>query len=82
MALLKKVFIGLLTIVVVNASSHTKCVSLNNQKCAIQPTLVNIHLNEYCQELHCYTFAVNYRCVGSCNTLNDLSNKVCVSDET
>ena len=45
-------------------------------------TLVNIHLNEYSQELHCYTFAVNYRCVGSCNTLNDLSNKVCVSDET
>ena len=22
------------------------------------------------------------RCVGSCNTLNDLSNKVCVSSET
>ena len=28
--LIKKVFIGLLTSLVVNASSHTKCVSLND----------------------------------------------------
>ena len=73
MALLKNIFIGLLIIVVVNASSHTKCISLSNQKCTIQPTLINLHPNEYGQELHYYTFAVNYRCVGSCNTLNDLS---------
>ena len=34
-------------------------------------------------ELHYYPFAVNLdRWVGSCNTLNDLSNKVCVPTKT
>ena len=32
-------FIGLLTSVV-NASNHAKCVSLNNQQCMIQTTLL------------------------------------------
>ena len=60
-------------------NQHTKCVSLSNQKCEIQPTLINLHPNEYSEELHCYPFAVKLdRCVGSCNTLNDLSNKACV----
>ena len=45
----------------------------------IQPTLINLHPNEYNQQFHYYPFAVKLdRCVGSCNTLNDLSNKVCV----
>ena len=35
------------------------------------------------QEFHYYPFAVQLdRCVGSCNTLNDLSNKVCVPNKT
>ena len=63
----------------VNASNHTKCVSLTNQKCTTQPTLINWHLNDYTQELHYYPFAVNLdRCVRSCNTLNELLSKVCV----
>ena len=67
----------------VNASNRTKCVSLSNQKCKIQPTLINLHPNEYSQELHYYPFAVKLdRCVGSWNTLNDLSNKVCVPNKT
>ena len=71
-------FMGLL-ISIVNACNHTKCVSLNNQKCMIQSTLINLHPNEYSQEFHYYPFADKLeRCVGSCNTLNDLSNKVCV----
>ena len=75
-------FTGLLTSIV-NASDQTKCVSLNNQKCMTQPTLINLHPKEYTQELHYYPFAVNLdRCVGSCNTLNDLSNKVCISNKT
>ena len=41
----EKKFIVLLTILV-NASSHAKCVSLSNQKCKIQPTLINLHPNE------------------------------------
>ena len=32
---------------IVNGSNHTKCVLLNNQKCEIQPTLINLHPNEY-----------------------------------
>ena len=75
-------FIRLLTSIA-SASNHGKCVSINNQKCEIQPTLINLHPNEYSQELHYYPFAVKLdRCVGSCNTLNDLSNKVCVPSKT
>ena len=49
----------------------------------IQPTLINLHPNECSQELHYYPFAVNLdRCVGSCNTLNNLSNKACVPNKT
>ena len=50
---LKKTFIGLLTSIV-NASSHKKCVSLSNQKCDIQPTLINLHPSVYTQRLRCY----------------------------
>ena len=67
----------------VNASNHKKCVLLSNQKCVIQPTIVNLHPNEYSQELHYYTFSVKLdSCIGSCNTLNDLSNKICVPNKT
>ena len=42
-----------------------------------------VHPNEYTQEFHYYPFAVKLgRCVGSCNTLNDLSNKACVPNIT
>ena len=48
-----------------------------------QPTLINLYSNEYSQEFHYYPFAVKLdRCVGSCNTLNDLSNKACVPNKT
>ena len=55
--LIKKIFLGLL-ISIVNASNHTKYVSLSNQKCVIQPTLINLHPNDYSQEFHYYPFAV------------------------
>ena len=42
--IIKKIFIMLLSSVV-NASNHTKCVSLSNQKFKIQPTLINILMN-------------------------------------
>ena len=53
----KKIFVGLLT-GLVNGSNRTKCVSLSNQKCIIQPTLINLHRNEYSQEFDYYPFAV------------------------
>ena len=42
-----------------------------------------VNPNEYSQEFHYYPFTVKLdRCVGSCNTLNELSNKVCVPNKT
>ena len=72
-----------LLISIVNASNHTKCILLSNQKCEIQPTFINLHPNEYSQEFHYYPFTVKLdRCVESCNTLSDWSNKVCVPNKT
>ena len=69
--IIKQVFIELLSSIV-NASNQTKCVYLSNQKFKIQPTLVNLHRNEYSQEFHYYPFAVKLdRCVAGYNALND-----------
>ena len=46
-----------------------------------QHTLINLHPNEYVQELYYYQFEVNLdRCVRSCNALNGWSKKVSVSN--
>ena len=80
--LIKKIFIGILT-GLVNGSNHTNCISFSNQKCEVQHTLISLNPNEYSQKVHYYPFAVKLDiCVGSCNTLNDLSNKVCVAYKT
>ena len=48
-----------------------------------QPTITNLYPNEYSQEFHYYPFSVKLdRCVGSFNTLNDLSNKVYIPNKT
>ena len=57
--------------------------SLGNQKCMTQPSLINLHLNEYSQEFPYYPFVVKLdKCVVSCNTLNDLSNNVYVPNKS
>ena len=77
-----KIFIGLLS-GLVNDSNHTKYVLLSNQKCMTQLTLINLHPNEYSQKFHYHLFVVKLdRNAGSCNTFNDLSNKVCVPNKT
>ena len=49
----------------------------------IQPSLFYLHPNKYNRELQCYSLAVKLDiCVGSWNTLNDLSNKVCGPHKT
>ena len=79
---IKKIFIGLLASVV-SAYSHTKCVTLRNQKFKIQLILINLHPNEYNQELYYYPFVDKLdRFVGSRNTLDEISNKICVPDKT
>ena len=48
-----------------------------------QPTLINSYPRKYSQGLRYCPFVVNLdRCARSCNTLNDLSNKVCVPNKT
>ena len=80
--LINKIFVGLLT-GIVSASKDKKCVSLSNQKCEIQHVFNNLHLNKYSQEFQYYPFTVKLdKCVGSCNTLNDWYNKVCVPNKT
>ena len=80
--LIKKIFMRLL-ISIVNSSNHTKCVMLSYWKFIIQPTLNNLHSNEYSQEFHYHPSSVKLdRCAGSFNTLNDLSNKVCFTNKT
>ena len=55
---------------IVNSSNHTKYVSLSNQKYNLQPTLINLHPNEYSQGLNYYPCAIKLdKCVGSCNAL-------------
>ena len=60
---------------------------MSNQKCMIQPTIINLHPNKYSQEfvnksiLSICEYKLD-RCVGSCNTLNNLSNKVCIPHKT
>ena len=79
--LIKKIFIGLLT-GLVNASKDTKCVSLSNKEMRDSTYLINLHPNKHSQEFHFYPFTVKLDwCVGSCNTFNDLSNKVCVPNK-
>ena len=80
--LIEKISIGLLT-GIVSAFKHTKCVLLSDQKCMIRPAIANLHPHEYSQEFHYYPFAFKLdRCVGSCNTLNGLSNNVYVPNKT
>ena len=80
--LIKKKITGIL-IDIVSTSNHTKCMSLTNQKCTTQPILINLHPNKYSQEFHYCPLVLKLdRCVGSCNTLNDLSNRVCVLKKT
>ena len=57
--------------------------SLRNQKCITQPALIYLYSNKHSKELHYYQFAIKLgRCVSSCNTLNELPNKVCIPNKT
>ena len=62
-----------------NTSDHTKCISLSNQPCMTLRTLIDLNPDEYNQGLLYYTIMVNLdKCKESCNTLDDLSNSLCV----
>ena len=68
---------------IVDAPEYVEWISLNNQQCMARPTFIRLHRNERNAGLCCYLFAVNLdRCMGNCNTLNDLSNNVIVPKKT
>ena len=60
-----KKHIGLLACMV-NTFGNEKYISLNSQQCMTQPTLINLHRNEY---IHC-------------NTINDTLVRICISNKT
>ena len=76
--IVKKCFFGLLT-AIVNGSNHAKCMSLSHQRFIIQSTIINLYTNDYSQEFH---YCPLDRCVRSCDTQNDSSNKVCIPNKT
>ena len=50
--------------------------------CKTEKLKSKLHPNVYSQELHSYPFAVKLdKCAESCNTLNDLSNRVFVPNQ-
>ena len=57
----------------VNVSSLTRCISLNNKPCMARPTIIDLNPNECNQEFLYYPFMVNLdRCSGNLNTLTIL----------
>ena len=60
---IRQVFIGLCfnkSLSRIFSTLHqVKCMSLNNQQWMTQPTLINLHPNEYIEGLRCYTLAVS-----------------------
>ena len=79
--LIQKIFFVLISNIV-NGPNHTKCVLLSSSECITPNALINLHSNEYSHEFQYYPFGVKLdRCVGSCNTLNDLSDKLCVPNK-
>ena len=79
--LIKKIFIRLLT-GLVNEYNHTNCVSLSDQKCELIYILMNRATNFTTIHFRIDGFFKLDRWVGSYNTLNDLSNKVCIPNKT
>ena len=49
----------------------------------LQPAFINLHHNDYSEEFYYYPLTVKLdKCVRSCDTPNDLSNKICVPNKT
>ena len=76
---IKKCFLTAMTFFNFNLSNinSLECVSMNNQECKIRPEIINLNTNE--PLFYPYNIKINkYR--GSCNTINDLYDKICVPD--
>ena len=61
---------------VLNVNS-LECVSMNNQECKMRSEIINVNTNE--PMFYPYSITIN-KCKGSCNTINDPYDKLCVLD--
>ena len=76
--LIKQVFIVLLSF---SGSLTTKCASLNNEQYI--PTLISLNPDNHDQRLHQYPVILNlHRRNWICNTVDDLSSRLCVSNKS
>ena len=76
---IKKVLVVAMTSINFNLSnvSSLECVSMNNQECKLRTEIINFNTNE--PMFYRYSIKMN-KCKGSCNTINNLYAKICVSD--
>ena len=59
-------------------SSARKCVFLSNEPCKTRPTIIDLNSID----LNNYPFIISLgKCNGICNAADDLSTKICVSNE-
>ena len=64
-------------------SNLTVSIFLNNQSSTTRATLIDFNPDEFNQGLRYYPFMVNLdRSNGTCNGLDDLSDKICVQYKT
>lgn len=60
----------------------SKRIYLNNQTCMARPTSIDLNLDENNHVLCQYPFMINLdTCNESCNTPDDLSSRICVSNK-
>ena len=60
----------------VNNANLTASISLNSAPCMTKPTIIILKSDKYNEGVHYYTFIFDLeRCNGSCNTLDDPSDK-------
>ena len=81
MDLLKNVFFAAMTFFSYNALNvnSLECVSMNSQECKKRSEIINVNTNE--PMFYPYSITIN-KCKGSCNTINDPYDKLCVPDTT
>ena len=73
---IKQVFVGFL---IFSRSLATKCLSLNNEQRMASPFLIDLNL----VELKYYLFMISLdKCNGSCDSVDDLSTKICAPSKT
>ena len=74
--LIKQLLIALLSF---SESLATKCALLNNEPCMTR----TFRINSNPVELKYYPFMISlHKCSGSCNSVNDLSIKICAPSKT